>query len=139
MPLLVRDIIKQGIPLPNASNIYITVDSKYLSVPFSILIFDSAVCYGEIIDISRVLKAKTPPELRELHGKRISMRIVPGVILGVDFLYFESESWSLLRDYGVIPNEYEITVKILQLEKRVACGKVEKYDVFPKREVKSWE
>ena len=139
MSLLVRDVIKQGMPIPDASNMYIIVDSKYISGPFSIMIFDDAVCCGEIVGISRVSKTETPSELKELEGRQVSMKIIPGVILGVDFLYFKKESWGLLRDYGVIPNEYEVTIRILELEKKTPMGKIEKYEVFPKREVKSWE
>jgi len=137
--LLVRDVIKQGMPIPGASNIYMIVDSRYLSGPFSIMIFDDAVCYGEIVGISRVSKAETPSELKELKGRQVSMKVIPGVILGVDFLYFKKESWELLRDYGVIPNEYEVTVRISELEKKTPVGKIERHKVFPKREVRSWE
>ena len=139
MSLLVRDVIRQGVPIPDASNMYIIVDGKYISGPFSIMIFDDAVCYGEIVGISRVSKMETSSELKELEGRQVSMKIIPGVILGVDFLYFKKESWGLLRDYGVIPNEYEVTIRILELEKKTPMGEIEKYEVFPKREVKSWE
>ncbi len=105
MPLIVEDIIKEGLTLAKGvSPFYIEVESKYLSRPYQLSITDRYWAKGIVLDVSKTT-GPLPREEEEVirkHvlGKNIRLFILPALLTAYDRLYFDEESWSILRDAG---------------------------------------
>ena len=109
MALIFKDILRSGIidAPEKAVNIRITVPSKYLSEPYELP--DNALIVGEILEIYDWL-GKPVKNIEELIGSEITF--ILRKFFNTDYLYLSRESWEILRDYGILPNEYQLKIKI---------------------------
>ena len=48
-------------------------------------------------------------------GRTVRFYLTPALLTGYDNLYFDEDSWSILRDVGVFPHEYKLRVKLSKL------------------------
>jgi len=142
--LIVSSVLRRDWPQRgDVSSICIYVDKKYLSQQYELtsLITDYWV-HGNIVDVSKVYGSLSSAEreIIEKHviGKSVRLYLVPGVIVGYDKLYFDKESWSILRDAGIFPDEYRVKLKLLRVEIKTA-GEVKEVDLYPYRDVEAPE
>ena len=120
MPLIVEDTLHEGLMLRNdVSPVYISVDSKYLSRQYETTILGTYWVEGEILEVSKVLDTLSDEERRvfEEHVVERAVRfyLLPAFLVGYDSLYFDRDSWSILRDAGVFPREHKLRVKLFRL------------------------
>ncbi len=109
MALIFRDLLRMGIidAPKNAVNIRISIPSKYLSEPYELP--NDALIFGEILDVYDWL-GNPVKDVDELVGSEITF--ILRRFFNTDYLYLSRNSWLILRDYGILPNEYQIKVKI---------------------------
>ncbi|ACB39441.1 hypothetical protein Tneu_0496 [Pyrobaculum neutrophilum V24Sta] len=137
--LIVESPVRRGYVMRGGlSQMFLEVDSKYLSEQYSIGLFVEAWAEGEVLGVRRVggvLSAEEEGAFREhVVGRRVRLYVIPGVFSGVDQLYFDESSWSIFRDAGVFPDEYQVVVR---LEKVVVKpdGAVRELALYPYRDV----
>lgn len=140
MPLIVSSILHRGWSLRrDLSSIHIYVDKKYLSQQYELTYFlNEYWVYGNIIDVQRVYGSlsSTEKEVFEKHviGRNVKLFLVPGILIINDSLYFDNESWSILRDAGVVPDEYRVKMKLIKVEIKEASG-FRELDLYPYRDI----
>ena len=136
MPLIVESTLYEGFkPRGDVSPMYISVSNKYLSKQYRPPI---ATCWveGEILEVSRISGTLSDDERRAFEkyviGKTVRFYLAPGILTPYDNLYFDENSWSILRDVGIFPGEYKLRIKLLKLiiepEKKVI-------NLYPYRDV----
>lgn len=141
MPLIVEDIIKEGIaPRDDLVPFYIEVDSWYLSKQYDIKLFYTAWVEGTVLDVSRVTGEMTLEERKivEEHviGKNVKPYITPALFLPFDRLYFDKNSWAILRDTAIFPHEYRVKIKIVKLIIKDPLTQQEtSYSFYPYRDI----
>jgi len=98
--------------------------------------------HGTIVDVSKVYGPLTGAERevleRHVIGRGVRLYLVPGVLTGYDKLHFDRESWSVLRDAGVFPDEYRVKLRLLKVEVK-AAGEVKEVNLYPYRDVEAPE
>ncbi len=100
-----------------ASNFCLMIPKKYLSDYY--MLETGSKVEGEIISVE--------PSIPELEGLPVSFVLFVQPIGTNDYLYFDENSWRKLVDYGLLPDETVVTVKLVK-----ANGK----PIFVKRDVK---
>ena len=125
--MILRAILTdEGIAVPeHAVNISLLVPKDHLSTPYEL--HDDAIIHGEILEIEEIGKEF---KADELIGREIEFKLQLGYLGYHDWLYFSKDSWPLLRDYGILPGQFEITVRLKEIGidgKTVA--------IYPKRDV----
>ncbi len=133
MALMVKGQLYSGVLPPlGATKAYIVVLKKYLSEPYELR--DRTVLIGELVDVERLTgfgPTKDPNlPLSELKGKSLKFILRLGLLGEYDELYISKDSWPLLRDYGILPGEYLLTVKIT---KAIVDNK--EIEIYPKRDI----
>jgi len=142
--LIVSSILRREWTLRgDVSSMCIYVDKKYLSQQYELTSLSAEYwVYGTIIDVSRVhgLLPSVEKEVIERHvvGKSVRLYLVPAILSDYDKLYFDEDSWSILRDVGIFPNEYKIKMKLLKVEVKVE-GRVREVSLYPYRDVEAPE
>jgi len=120
MPLIIEDILRRGAsPQKGVSPMYISVYSKYLSRQYNLLPSTKYWVEGEILGVSRVLDTLSDEEKEILEkyvvGRSVKFYLIVGILIPYDHFYFDEDSWSILRDVGVFPDEYKLRVKLSKL------------------------
>jgi len=127
MGLILKRVLRgEGVFVPEgAVNIFLRVPKSFLSEPYELQ--DDAVVLGEIMGIEGIGEEF---EADELIGKGIEFVLRQGYLGSDDWLHFSRNSWPLLRDYGIFPDYFQITV-ILK-ETRIDEKTI---PIYPKRDV----
>jgi len=127
MGLILKTILKSGgIIVPEgAVDIFLYVPKDRLSEPYELQ--DGAVIHGEISTIEEIGKEF---KADEIIGEEIDFILRLGYIGYEDWLYFSRDSWPFLRDYGILPEHFIITVSL----KEIRTDK-ETVAIYPKRDV----
>ncbi len=127
MGLILKRVLKgEGVFVPEgAVNIFLRVPKNFLSSPYELQ--DNAVVLGEIMEIEEVGGAF---EADEMIGKELEFVLSRSYIGSDDWLYFSRNSWPLLRDYGIFPDYFQITVIL----KEIRIDE-ETIPIYPKRNV----
>ena len=120
MPLIVEDTLREGIaPQMGVSPMYICVDSKYLSKQYRVPFLVKCWLEGEILEVSRFLGELSIEERRvfkeHVVGKHVKLYLMQAFITAYDNLYFDDNSWAILRDAGVFPGEHKLKVRLSKL------------------------
>lgn len=114
-----------------AVRVFLRVPKRLLSEPYEL--GDGAAVSGEILEVKKWLSSPTEEEVsvfRELAGKSVEFALLTQILGTEDHLYLTRETWSLLRDYGILPEDYVLRVKLVKAEYE---GK--ELDIYPKRSV----
>ena len=142
MGLVVRDVVRRGASMAEGvSPFFISVDKRYLSEPYMLTVLTRINASATILDVGRVGAPLSSEERRvfEEHviGKKVLLHVSPGGFAASrDALYFCEESWALLRDAGVLPEEYEVKVRVTELTIReLSTGEERRVEVYPYRDV----
>ena len=127
MGLILKTILtSRSIRAPErAVNVVLYVPKDHLSEPYELQ--DDAVIRGEILEIEEIGKEF---KADEIIGKEIELILQLGYIGYDDWLYFSRESWPLLRDYGILPEHFIITVRLKEIR-----TDEETVEIYPKRDV----
>ena len=120
MPLIVKSVLREGIALrADITPMYISVENKYLSRQYQIRPLTSWWVKGEILRVNKITGMPSEEEKKVFEqyvvGKHVRLYLVPALLMPYDYLYFDSDSWAILRDAGVFPGEYELEVKLHEL------------------------
>ncbi|CAD6494794.1 MAG: hypothetical protein EMLJLAPB_00952 [Candidatus Argoarchaeum ethanivorans] len=126
MGLIVEDLIKSNSYLKpeNAASVYLAVQDKYLSVPYEL--HEGSIITGQILGITDIM-GRGVEEVKNLIGSTITFVIVN--VVGTDYLFISRDSWPLLRDYGIMPEDYKLRVKIIS-----ARVNEEEIEIYPRIE-----
>jgi len=144
MPLIVSSVIRKGWSFrSDVSSICIYVDKKYLSQQYELTSFTATYwVHGSIVDVSKVYGplSSTEKEILERYviGKSVRLYLVPGIITGYDMLYFDKESWNILRDAGVFPDEYRVKMRLVKVKVEAVEG-VKEVNLYPYRDIEAPE
>ncbi|MEA3281364.1 MAG: hypothetical protein U9Q68_02225 [Euryarchaeota archaeon] len=127
MGLILKKVLHSGgVFVPEgAVNIFLSVPKSFLSAPYELQ--DDAVVLGEVLGVEEV---GGEFEADEMIGKGIELVLRQGYLGSDDWLHFSRNSWPLLRDYGIFPDYFRITVILKEI--RIA-GKT--IPIYPKRDV----
>ncbi len=127
MGLILKKVLKSaGVFVPEgAVNVFLRVPKSFLSAPYELQ--DDAVVLGEVLGVEEVGGAF---EADELIGKEIELVLRQGYLGSDDWLHFSRNSWPLLRDYGIFPDYFQITVILKEIR---IDGKT--IPIYPKRDV----
>ena len=127
MGLVLKTILtSKSIRVPErAVNVVLHVPKDHLSEPYELQ--DDAVIHGEISAIEEIGKEF---KADEVIGEEIDFILRLGYIGYEDWLYFSRDSWPFLRDYGILPEHFIITVSL----KEIRTDK-ETVAIYPKRDV----
>lgn len=124
--ILKRTLESRGIIVPaGAVNIFLYVPKDRLSEPYELQ--ENAVILGEILEIKEIGKEF---KADEMVGKEIEFVFHLGALGSYDWLYFSRDSWPLLRDYGILSEDFIITVILKEIR---TDG--ETIPIYPKRDV----
>jgi len=124
--ILERMLKSEGVFVPEgAVNIFLRVPKSFLSAPYELQ--DNAVVLGEILGVEEVGREF---EADEMIGKEIEFVLRQGYLGSDDWLHFSRNSWPLLRDYGIFPDYFQITVVLKEIR---TDG--ETIPIYPKRDV----
>ena len=88
----------------DVANFYLEVSKKYLSDYY--LLSTGSEIWGEIVKVS--------PHISQVEGKGVYFILFSQPLGTVDKLYFRVNSWRELRDYGLIPEETTILVRLIK-------------------------
>lgn len=141
MPLVVSSLLKRGFSVrTGVSPIYISVDKKYLSQQYELTnLLASYWVYGSILDVSKLREPLSSDERKifEEHvlGKDVKFYLVPGLLVYYDSLYFDEDSWRILRDAGVFPDEYRVKVKLTKVEISEPGKPAREVELYPYRSI----
>ncbi len=127
MGLILKGTLKSmGIIVPEgAVDISLYVPRDRLSEPYEL--HDDAVIRGEISAIEEIGKEF---KADEIIGEGIDFILHLGYIGYGDWLYISRDSWPLLRDYGILPKHFIITVRLEEIR-----TDKETIPIYPKRDV----
>jgi len=121
--------------LKGASNIYIMIDKRFLSKSYDLPSLTNLE--GEILDIEYVDPDKSirfrqtlSDILEELKKNPISFVLFTSSVGTYDFLIIAADSWARIRDFGLISEQYTLSVKITK-----AILKDKTIEIYPKRDV----
>ena len=103
--------------LYRVSSFCLVIPKKYLSDYY--MLETGSRIEGEIISAE--------PSIPELEGLSVSFVLFVQPIGTYDYLYFDENSWRKLADYGLLPDETIVTVKLVKANGRT---------IFAKRDVK---
>ncbi|RLF02118.1 MAG: hypothetical protein DRJ59_04460 [Thermoprotei archaeon] len=120
MPLIVEDTLHEGLMLrKGTSPMYISVNNRYLSRQYGLSLAATHWVEGEVLEVSRILGTLSDEEMKVFEkyviGKTVRFYLVLGILTPYDNLYFDENSWSILRDVGIFPGEYKLRVKLFKL------------------------
>ena len=127
MGLILKRVLESGgifVPV-GAVNMFLRVPKSFLSAPYELQ--DDAVVLGEISGVEEVGGAF---EADEIVGKETEFVLRQGYLGSDDWLYFSRNSWPLLRDYGILPEHFIITVSLNEIR-----TDKETVAIYPKRDV----
>ena len=108
----------------NAVSAYLLVPSKYLSEAYELA--EGSIIAGEILGITDLL-GRDVEETEEVIGANILFVLVTAI--SNDYLFISKDSWPLLRDYGIVAEDYRLRVKITS-----AKVNEEEIEIYPKVE-----
>lgn len=135
MPLIVEDILRSGFVVrSDVSPVYIIVSAKYLSRQYLLQPLQTYWVEGTILAVEKATGALSEEEKavfeKHVFNKEVRLLLVPGPLIGYDSLYFDLNSWALLRDAGIFPGDYKVKIKLL----RMATGE-KTLDLYPYRNI----
>ncbi|RLI79386.1 hypothetical protein DRP07_10175 [Archaeoglobales archaeon] len=134
MGLIVRDLLRISSLIPaGAVGIYIRVLKRYLSAPYKLRF--KPIIVGEILKVERILAGnimlKTPEIVKYIKGREITFTLTVPSMGNYDNLYISEESWVVLRDeYGIIPEEFVLTVKLTK-----AIIEEKEIKIYPRKDI----
>lgn len=129
MALLFRKNIFVGkYPPMGAAPVRISIPKNILSIPYELKEGDKLI--GEIKGVYRKYWDESYTLIPEIKPFKVEF-VLKDLNSEVDSLYLLKEFWPVLRDYGVLPDEYSVKVEIEKAETKVG----EKINIYPKRDV----
>lgn len=132
MPLIVESILEKGLPHAVHSGIYLSVPKKYLFDPYNLKVLETYEVEGEILDVRKIHGELVGDEvkIKELVGTSLKFILFTNIIGSYDYLYITEDSWSIIRDYGVLPGDFILKVKLthIKIGERVV-------EIYSKRDV----
>lgn len=139
--MVVSSLLRRKFSLwKGVSPIYISIDKKYLSQQYGLT--DLKVeywVYGTILDVSRLGGPLSDDERRvvEEHviGKDVKLYLIPAFLTYYDSLYFDENSWVILRDAGIFPDEYKVKVRLTKVEIRESGKLAKEVELYPYRNI----
>lgn len=114
----------------NVSNQYFLLPKKYLSTPFGLTDWNLVSGIIQEIKTPMGLSKQESNIIRELFGTEISLYLSPTFLGTDDFAYLSETSWTIIRDYGILPDLYYFTVNLKEIIKEE--GNI---SIYPKRDV----
>jgi hypothetical protein len=94
-----------------ASNMYILIPKNVLSIPYNVK--NLSTIKGSIIKIKPIFSLNDDEEIFKKLKNIIVEFIIVNISLGSsDFLYLSKSSWEKIRDWGILPDKYELTCKL---------------------------
>ncbi|MET1101734.1 MAG: hypothetical protein ABWW69_04575 [Pyrodictiaceae archaeon] len=145
MPLIVSSLLRRGFSLKaGVSPVYISVDKKYLSSQYELISLGVEYwVHGTIMGVSRLHGPLSSDERRVIEehviGRNARFYLSPGLFLQYDSLYFDEESWAVLRDAGIFPDEYRVRAKLLRVEAGEPGKPAKEIALYPYRDVEAPE
>ncbi len=131
MGLIVREsLFSIDLNVKNVSNIFINIAKKGLTASYKLP--EASIIKGVLLDIYPKVRIRVSDRkiLDELKGKQMKFVLVKRKTGSYDTLFFSASSWSILREYGILPEDFEIKVKINE-----AIVKDNIIPIYPKRDV----
>jgi len=120
MGLLIEGVISRGfIFREGVSPYYLQVHKEKLSYPYGIHPGKSALVVGEIIEIKPRFRELTDEErklFQSLKGRRLEFHLECLYIGSYDYLYLTENSWKYVRDFGILPDEYVLTIRLTKIK-----------------------
>ena len=59
-----------------------------------------------------------------------------GFYKGIDRLYFLEESWEMIREYGILPEHFNLKIELISYEKKDLIDKsTHTYDIFKNQKI----
>lgn len=116
----------------NATSLYLRILKKYLSQPYELP--GGTVVKGKITEIKGIAELLSEKELeamKEIIGKEVEFILGVAFLGSYDYLFIAKSSWSILRDYGIIPEEFVIEVTLTEIELN---GEI--VEIYPKRDIR---
>lgn len=114
MGLILRRVLYSiDASLEGASRVFIWVPKRTLSQPYELPMY--SILQAKILEVAlreRGLSAEEKKIFDELIGKPIDFILVLRKTGTDDALFISSSTWPTLRDYGVLPEQFEIELKI---------------------------
>jgi len=107
----------------SATGFCIEVSKKFLSDYYSL--WTGCRIMGKILEV-----VDPSARIEELRGASVHFVLIVPPLGSIDRLHFSEECWKEVRDYGLIPDETEIKVELIEAE---MDGDV--VSLFPKRDV----
>ena len=132
VPLIIESTLEKGLPYGIHSGVYLLVPKKYLSDPYNLKTMETYEVEGEILDVRKIYGELVGEEvkIKELVGKPLKFILSTNVIGNYDNLFIAEDSWSTLRDYGVLPGDFILKVKLT----RIKIGE-KLVEIYSKRDV----
>ena len=136
MGLILKDLLFEmiGKPPEGATSNYLGVSKDYLSKPYKLP--ERAVISGKILEITKLtgmpLNEDEKKGMEELRGKDLEFILSLSYAGTNDYLYISTDSWPILRDWGILPKYYYVSVNLI---KAAYDGTV--VDIYPKRDVQA--
>jgi hypothetical protein len=144
MALIIKSTLRKGFALSSdISDVYLEVDNKYLSRQYTIpnmLITQKIWIVGTFLEVSKISGVLSREEIdvfqKYVIGKSAKFYLIPALLITYDKLYLDQASWTLLRDCGIFPEEYQIKVR---LEKMItiepSTQRTQETELYPHRDI----
>ena len=110
-------------PPSASSNIRVSIEKSSLSIPYEL--GEEAEIYGKIISVRK----RNGEILKDIPAIDVKF-LLKSANISQDSLYISEESWTKIRDYGILPEHSIIDVLLYYL---IYEGK--RVDIYPKRNV----
>jgi len=144
MPLIIFSYIyRSELPIKKKgiSAMYVDVDKKYLSEQYDLTDLSKEYwVYGRIIDVIKDSPiSEDEKKLLEQYviNREVKLFLVPGLFSSFyDKLYFDNDTWGILRDIGIIRGEYKLKIKLYKVEIIGSNGiKEGEINLYPYRDI----
>jgi len=103
-------------PSEGAVGIGLQVQKRYLSAPYALP--GGSSLKGTILEIAKLGKVseEDTKAIGQLTGKEVKF-VVHTTWVGSDYLLLSAQSWSILRDYAILPDEwYQFKIRLEEAE-----------------------
>ena len=115
------------------SKIFITIPKSFLSHSYEAIHYSSIE--ADVLDVYTQEgwfshSQESENYLQQIQEEQLTLVFV-SMKMGVDRLYFDNESWFKYRDFGLLPEQSKIEIRITSVETDEGLT-----DVFPKMDVK---
>lgn len=131
MGLILKSYLKTGYASAEGiSKQHFSVPRRVLSDPYNLSNWDAIA--GKILEVDSIFTSTLEDiaALNQLKDKEIILSLYKLFLGTYDDLYLETESWEMIREYGIIPGQYNFKLKLTTV---VTYGVT--IEIYPKRDV----